>query len=87
MLPEYQLFFNIAAGIIGSFGALLLRSQLDAIKDLQKSHADLVQKHASIEVLVAGNYAKKDDVDRLGSAIFAKLDKIENKLDQKADKT
>ena len=86
MPPEMQILFNIIAGVAGFFGAFLMRAQWDSIKDLQKSHAELADKHAKTEVLVAGNYAKREDVDRLGLAIFNKLDKIEAKLDQKADK-
>jgi hypothetical protein len=40
----------------------------------------------SIEVLVAGSYVKRDDMDKLTAALFAKLDKIELKIDGKADK-
>ena len=41
---------------------------------------------AEIEVLVAGAYVKKDDLEKLSNAIFAKLDRIEDKLDLKVDK-
>jgi hypothetical protein len=47
----------------------------------------LVEKVNSIEILVAGNYITKNDFDKIGAAIFAKLDKIEDKLDRKVDKT
>lgn len=36
--------------------------------------------------MIADSYIKKEDFDRMTTAIFAKLDKIENKLDGKADK-
>jgi len=86
MSPEMQLLFNIVAGIAGFFGAVLMKSQWDSIKDLRESHDKLNKRHAEIEVLVAGQYAKRDEVERLGEAIFRKLDRIEEKLDQKADK-
>jgi hypothetical protein len=35
---------------------------------------------------VAGSYVKRDDMDKLTTALFTKLDKIEAKIDQKADK-
>ena len=41
---------------------------------------------ASIEVLVAGHYVTRPDMDKLGDAIFKKLDRIEGKLDGKVDK-
>ena len=46
----------------------------------------LVEKVASIEILIAGNYMSKQDFDKIAAAIFAKLDKIEDKLDKKVDK-
>jgi len=35
---------------------------------------------------MATEYSRKDDVEKLGEAIFKKLDRIEEKLDKKADK-
>lgn len=86
MSPETQLMFNIVAGVAGLFGSFILKTLWDQLDDVRKSHAELAKRQAETEVLVAGAYAKRDDVERLGQAIFAKLDKIESKLDQKADK-
>jgi len=58
----------------------------DSIRDLQDGEKKLAEKVSSIEVLVAGNYVKRDDFDRSVQAIFHKLDRIEDKLDGKADK-
>ena len=87
MSPEMQLIFNIVAGIACFFGSVVLRTQLTTIKDVQSDHARLAQKLAEIEVLVAGNYVKRSDLDGMVSAIFAKLDRMETKLDNKADKS
>lgn len=86
MPTEVQIIFNIVAGIAGFLGAFLMRSLWDAIKELQAAHTELVKRHSETELLVAGNYAKREDVERLVQALFAKLDKIENKLDHKVDK-
>lgn len=75
--------------IIAGAGALLgifLKALLDSVKDLQRADMDLTQKVSEIEVLVAGSYVKRDDMDKLTTAIFTKLDRIEAKLDGKADK-
>ena len=87
MSPEMQLIFNIVAGIAGFFGSVVLRTQLTTIKDVQSNHTHLAQKLAEIEILVAGNYVKRSDLDQMVSAIFAKLDRMETKLDKKADKS
>ena len=87
MSPEMQLIFNIVAGIAGFLGSFVLKNQLTTIKDVQSDHARLAQKLAEIEILVAGNYVKRSDLDQMVSAIFAKLDRLETKLDNKADKS
>jgi len=75
--------------LLAGFGGLigfLLNAVWQAVKDLQKADKDLTAKVAEIEVLVAGAYVKKDDLEKLSNAIFAKLDRIEDKLDGKVDK-
>ena len=86
MPEDYQTFFNISVTLIGFLGGWVLNSLKSSIDALHKADADLTIKVQSVEVLVAGSYVKRDDLDKLSSALFAKLDKIEAKLDGKADK-
>jgi hypothetical protein len=75
--------------ILGGFGALLgfiVKAVWDAVKDLQASDKDLADKVSKIEVLVAGEYVKKDDFNQIVMRLFEKLDHIEAKIDNKADK-
>lgn len=75
--------------LLAGFGALigfLLNAVWQAVKDLQNADKQLVEKVSQIEVLVAGAYVKKDEFSASIVALFAKLDKIEDKLDRKADK-
>jgi CHASE3 domain sensor protein len=75
--------------LISGFGALtgfLLSAVWQAVKDLQAADKELATKVAEIEVLVAGAYVKKDEFTSSVNALFAKLDRIEDKLDKKADK-
>jgi len=81
-----QTIFNIAVAVAGSLGGWWLKVLWDAVKDLQSADKELAEKVSSIEILVAGQYVKRDDFDRVANAIFAKLDKIMDKLDTKADK-
>lgn len=83
---DNQTAFNIALSLIAFLGGWVLNSLRDSIKALQKSDSELADKVQKIEVLVAGSYVKRDDMDKLTAALFAKLDKIESKLDSKADK-
>lgn len=86
MLEMNQELFN---WILGGFGAVLgflLNSIWQAVKDLQAADKQLSDKVAAIEVLVAGDYVKKDDFVQMTNALFAKLDRIEDKMDRKVDK-
>lgn len=81
-----QTLFNIAIAIAGGLGGWVLKTIWQELKDMQSTDARLADKVSSIEVLVAGQYVKRDDLQVLSSAIFAKLDRIEDKLDGKVDK-
>ena len=81
-----QTLFNIAVGLVGALGGWILNTLWQEIKSMQATDNKLADKVAAIEILVAGQYVKRDDMQVLSSAIFAKLDRIEDKLDGKADK-
>jgi len=81
-----QTLFNYALALCGALGGWVLKVIWDAVKDLQAADKILVEKVNTIEILIAGNYMSKSDFDKIAAAIFAKLDKIDDKLDRKADK-
>ena len=75
--------------LLGGFGALigfLLNAVWQAVKDLQAADTKLASKVSEIEILVAGDYLRRDDFTHTVEALFKKLDKIEDKIDRKADK-
>ncbi len=75
--------------LLAGFGALigfLLNAVWQAVKDLQTADKQLAEKVSGIEVLVAGNYVKRESFDDALNRIFQKLDHIEEKIDRKADK-
>ena len=83
---DAQTIINIAIGLVGALGGWVLNNLKSSIDELRRQDSILADKVQHIEVLVAGTYVKRDDMDKLGSALFAKLDKIEAKLDNKVDK-
>ncbi len=83
---DTQTAFNIVLSLVAFLGGWVLNSLRDSIKTLHQSDAELADKVQHIEVLVAGQYVKRDDLKELTTALFNKLDKIELKLDGKADK-
>lgn len=84
---DEQQIFNIGIAIIGALGGWLMRIMWQSLKDLQTRDDKLADKVNKIEVLVAGQYVTRDDMDKSMRAMFSKLDRIEDKIDSKADKT
>lgn len=78
--------FNLAMVAFGTLALFVLNSVWSRLGKLETSDNNLAQEISKLSILVAGEYAKRDEVEKLGEAIFAKLDRIESKLDGKADK-
>ena len=81
-----QSLFNIAVGVAGAIGGWWMKAIWEALRDLQSADQALAGKVSSIEVLVAGTYVTRDELSRTIVAVMNKLDRIEDKLDLKADK-
>jgi hypothetical protein len=81
-----QVIFNVLVMIAGFFGGWILNAIWKAVNDLQVTDSKMSDKISGIEVHLAGQYMRRDEVERMVDAIFIKLDRIENKLDAKADK-
>ena len=58
----------------------------DSLLKLQQADTNLADKVSKIEVLVAGEYVKKDEFNNIMLRLFEKLDHIEEKIDRKVDK-
>jgi hypothetical protein len=76
---DWQAMFNMAAGMLGVIGGWLLNTMWVAVRSLET-------KVAAIDVLVAGQYVKKDELDRMSDLLFTKLDQIQVAIERKADK-
>jgi hypothetical protein len=83
---DYQTLFNVAVALAGFLGGWVLNNIKSSLDALHVADQSLSEKVQSIEILVASTYVKRDDVDKLANALFAKLDRIETKIDGKADK-
>ena len=81
-----QDFINAVIGIVGAGLGWWMKTMWESLRELQRADAQLVEKVSAIEVLVAGQYVRRDEVEKLFSAVFRKLDRIEDKLSGKADK-
>lgn len=83
---DSQTLINALIGGFSAAVAFILRVLWEGLRELQRADVDLASKVADIQLLVAGNYVKKDELDGIIKALFAKLDKIEDKLDKKVDR-
>lgn len=83
---DMQTSFNIATSIAGALGGWWLKVIWDGLKDLQRADKELVEKVASIEVLVAGRYITRDEFNTVVNRLFEKLDNIQNTVAGKADR-
>lgn len=83
---DLQTVLNATFAVAGFLGGWVLNNLKSSIDELRRADADLADKVQHIEVLVAGTYVKRDDLDKMMTALFEKIDKIYEKLEQKADK-
>lgn len=86
MSDAMQIVFNVLVCIAGFFGGWILNAIWKAVNDLQVTDTKLADKVSGIEIHLAGQYMKRDEMLQTCNAIFSKLDRIEDKLDGKADK-
>jgi hypothetical protein len=83
MIDGYQTLFNIVIGFAGAMGGWWLNTVWKSVVELQR-------QLGRMEVLVAGDYVRKDDLTSLVGGmeqrITKKLDQMDAKLDGKVDK-
>lgn len=84
---DSQTLINALIGGFSAAVAFILRVLWEGLRELQKADVELTAKLSDMQLLVAGNYVKKDELDGIIKALFAKLDKIEDKLDKKVDRS
>jgi len=83
---DLQTAFNLAIGLVAALGGWWMKTIYDVLMDLRRAETTLVDRVQRIEVLVAGQYVTREELGKLSDAIFRKLDKIEVKIDMKADR-
>jgi hypothetical protein len=81
-----QTIINWVAGALGTLAGFLLNALWQAVKDLQAADKELADKVASVDKVVAGDYVRRDEFMTTISALFNKLDRIEDKIGKKVDK-
>lgn len=64
----------------------MLKVVWGAVRDLQAEDKEIIDRLGRVELFVAQRYVTKEDMDKQISLLMVKLDRIENKLDAKADR-
>lgn len=83
---DWQAAFNVVMGVGLVMLGWMLRSLSEAMRDLRNEDKNLADRVAGLSTVVATDYVRKDDFRAFADAIFSKLDRIEDKLDGKADR-
>ena len=83
---DFQSIFNIVLGALGALVGWMLNTLYNSMKDLTRADQVLSEKVQSIEVLVAGNYVKKSELEHILHKLDTKLDRIEDKIDRTQEK-
>jgi len=81
-----QTWFNVAITAAGTLAGWWMNVMWQSLKELEHADRMLIDRVAAIDTLVAGQYVKRDELTVITNAIFGKLDRIEDKIDRKADK-
>ena len=76
---DWQSAFNIAAAMLGAVGGWLMKSLWSAVDRLRRDLND-------IERFMHTDYLRKDDFNHVVTRIETKLDRIVERLDEKADR-
>lgn len=88
-----QLIVNcLILGLTGAMG-FIIKVHWEGIQDLQKvdlelrkADAELAFGMSELRIVVAGKCVTRDELDKVVNALFTKLDRMENKLDGKAER-
>lgn len=80
---DTQTVINAAFGIVGALMGGIMKAIWDGLKDLQVADKSLLKDVSELQILVAGAYLRRDEFDKIITTLFAKLDKIDAKLDTK----
>jgi hypothetical protein len=74
-----QQVFNIAIALVGALGGWWMKAMWDGLKDMSSQVTNL-------QVMVAGQYVRREEFDKSMDSIISKLERIEDKIDKKVDK-
>ena len=73
--PDWQFLFNLVLGSLGVVLGWMLNGLRSSLYDLRMTDETLSNKLQEVHVLVAGQYVKRDELERAITRIEGKLDR------------
>ena len=85
-MDQRQTLINLSFGLIAAMAGAMGNVMWNSISDLRRADSEFITQISSVRLMISDSYVKRADLERMTSDIFTKLDKIESKIDRKADK-
>lgn len=85
VIVDYQVLFNITIAILGTIGGWFLKAFYESIRELQKADFRLNEEIHKVSLLIAGDYAKQSDLEKMENALVNKLQSLDEKMEQKLE--
>ena len=83
---DAQSILNVLFAACGALGGFILKAVWDSLSELKKADQALTEKVQRLEVIVVGSYVTWDGMKDVIRPITDTLNRIEAKIDGKADK-
>lgn len=83
---DYQILFNIAVGIAGVVSGWIFHIMYDSLRELQKAYFRLNEQIQKVSLVVAGDYVKREQFEKMAETLFGKIDRLEDKIEAEVDK-
>ena len=83
---ETQEVINVLLGLLCALLGWLMNEIWTAVKDLRTADEELVTRITSIEILVAGQYVTREELDRKFDVLFTKFDDLHQTVLQSLSK-
>jgi hypothetical protein len=83
---ETQEVINVLLGLLCALLGWLMNELWTAVKDLRTADEELVTRITSIEILVAGQYVTREELDRKFDVLFTKFDDLHQTVLQSLSK-
>jgi len=83
---DMQVLFNLACGAAGTLMGIMLNRLWTTVDHLAETDMKLADKVQNIELLVAGRYVTRPELEGMEHRLVTRLDMIWHEVKNKADK-